>query len=69
MDSSRQRHTPKPGVVVTTEGVEEEKNDIIEIKENLENAQISGNVGTYQTSFNMLKVFMGIGILATPASF
>ena len=26
-------------------------------------------MGTFQTSFNMLKVFVGIGILATPASF
>lgn len=30
---------------------------------------ITGNVGTFQTGFNMLKVFVGIGILATPASF
>ena len=30
---------------------------------------IVGNVGTFQTGFNMLKVFVGIGILATPASF
>ena len=30
---------------------------------------ITGNVGTSQTMFNMLKVFIGIGILATPASF
>ena len=67
MDSSRRADGPK--VTITTEGVEEDKNDIIEIKENQETALISGNVGTYQTSFNMLKVFMGIGILATPASF
>ena len=30
---------------------------------------ITGNVGSVQTAFNMLKVFIGIGILATPASF
>ena len=30
---------------------------------------VTGNVGTFQTGFNMLKVFVGIGILATPASF
>lgn len=30
---------------------------------------ITGNVGAFQTGFNMLKVFVGIGILATPASF
>ena len=30
---------------------------------------ITGNVGTFQTGFNMLKVFIGIGLLATPASF
>lgn len=30
---------------------------------------ITGNVSTFQTGFNMLKVFVGIGILATPASF
>jgi len=30
---------------------------------------ITGNVGTFQTAFNMLKVFVGIGILATPAAF
>ena len=30
---------------------------------------ITGNVGSFQTAFNMLKVFIGIGILATPASF
>ena len=30
---------------------------------------ITGNVGSLQTAFNMLKVFIGIGILATPASF
>ena len=30
---------------------------------------VQGNVGTFQTAFNMLKVFVGIGILATPASF
>ena len=30
---------------------------------------VQGNVGTFQTGFNMLKVFVGIGILATPASF
>lgn len=30
---------------------------------------ITGNVGTCQTIFNMLKVFIGIGVLATPASF
>jgi hypothetical protein len=65
MDSSRRT----PNLAVTTEGAEEDKNDIIEIKENQDTAQLSGNVGTYQTSFNMLKVFMGIGILATPASF
>lgn len=28
-----------------------------------------GPVGTYQTCFNMLKVFLGIGILATPETF
>jgi len=30
---------------------------------------VRGDVGTLQTSFNMLKVFIGIGILATPAGF
>ena len=30
---------------------------------------VTGDVGTMQASFNMLKVFIGIGILATPASF
>lgn len=30
---------------------------------------ITGNASSLQTSFNMLKVFIGIGILATPASF
>ena len=30
---------------------------------------ITGNVSAFQTSFNMVKVFVGIGILATPASF
>ena len=30
---------------------------------------VTGNVGTFQTGLNMLKVFIGIGILATPASF
>ena len=29
----------------------------------------TGNVGTFQTGLNMMKVFIGIGILATPASF
>lgn len=28
-----------------------------------------GPVGTYQTCFNMLKIFLGIGILATPETF
>ena len=32
-------------------------------------ATVRGDVGTLQTSFNMLKVFIGIGILATPAGF
>ena len=26
-------------------------------------------VGTFQTAFNMLKVFVGIGLLTTPAAF
>ena len=30
---------------------------------------VTGDVGTLQASFNMMKVFVGIGILATPASF
>ena len=30
---------------------------------------VTGDVGTLQASFNMMKVFIGIGILATPASF
>jgi len=30
---------------------------------------VTGDVGTLKTGFNMLKVFVGIGILATPASF
>ena len=30
---------------------------------------MTGDVGTLQASFNMMKVFVGIGILATPASF
>ena len=30
---------------------------------------VTGNVSTLQTSFNMLKVFIGIGILATPSAF
>ena len=30
---------------------------------------ITGNVGTFQTGFNMLKVFIGIGLLATPSAF
>ena len=28
-----------------------------------------GNVSTFQTLFNLLKLFIGIGLLATPASF
>jgi hypothetical protein len=36
MDSSRR--TPNRDAAITTEGVEEDKNDIIEIKENQENA-------------------------------
>ena len=32
-------------------------------------AAITGDVGTLQAFFNMIKVFVGIGILATPASF
>ncbi len=31
--------------------------------------QMAGPVGTLQTCFNMLKIFLGIGILATPATF
>ena len=30
---------------------------------------MTGDVGTAQASFNMMKVFIGIGILATPSSF
>jgi len=29
----------------------------------------TGNVSTFKTILNMLKLFVGIGILATPASF
>jgi amino acid permease len=31
--------------------------------------QMAGPVGTFQTCFNMLKIFLGIGILATPETF
>ena len=30
---------------------------------------MTGNVSTFKTVLNMLKLFVGIGILATPASF
>ena len=30
---------------------------------------VTGNVSTFKTILNMLKLFVGIGILATPASF
>lgn len=30
---------------------------------------MAGPVGTLQTCFNMLKIFLGIGILATPETF
>ena len=29
----------------------------------------TGDTGVFQTAFNMMKVFVGIGILATPSSF
>ena len=29
----------------------------------------TGKASTFQTAFNLFKVFLGIGILATPASF
>lgn len=38
----------------------------------LQNNEITpmvGPVGTFQTCFNMLKIFLGIGILATPETF
>jgi hypothetical protein len=53
----------------TQESGKVEDGELKEIKVEPVEAQIGGNVGTWRTGFNMLKVFMGIGILATPMSF
>ena len=37
--------------------------------QNNEMTPMVGPVGTFQTCFNMLKIFLGIGILATPETF
>jgi len=34
-----------------------------------QDVEVVGNVGNFRTAFNLIKVFLGIGILATPASF
>ena len=39
------------------------------VKQLLTSDQAAEKVGTFQTAFNMLKVFVGIGLLTTPSAF